>query len=47
MMCKVDIIFNCIIELVNSGIPLRDAKVKVRELSIDEIKNLIGDETNE
>lgn len=47
MMCKVDILFNCIIELVNSGIPLRDAKVKARKLSIEEIKNLIGDEKYE
>lgn len=47
MMCKADVIFNCIIELVNTGIPLRDAKVKVMDLSIEEVEKLIGVETNE
>ena len=39
---KQELIFNCTIELVNRGIPLREARVKVFDLSIDEIKNLIG-----
>tara|TARA_R100001163_G_C4973488_1_gene132479 strand:- start:410 stop:547 length:138 start_codon:yes stop_codon:yes gene_type:complete len=33
---------NCIIELVNRGMPLRIAKMKVLDLSIEEVKNLIG-----
>ena len=41
-MFKHDLIFNCIIELVNRGMPLRNAKIKVRDLSIEEIENLIG-----
>tara|TARA_Y100000004_G_C8660789_1_gene305111 strand:+ start:213 stop:353 length:141 start_codon:yes stop_codon:yes gene_type:complete len=42
-MNREEIKFNCIIEMVKRGEALRDAKRKVYDLSIEEIKNLIGE----